>query len=549
MNVSACGGDVTGKWNVASSCLELTGDMDVTLTSLGCPSVPVTGSLEASGSITFDANGTYTDNTRTTGSVAFPLDPSCLSVSSVDVECNGIGSIFEAVGWSTASCTDATGQCQCTLTVDEAGGLGSVLPYFEMTGAYTTTADSFTAGPGTYSYCAEADKVTVTPQMSSLTGQVVLVRDGVASGTGGGAGTGGAGSGGAGTGGAGTGGAGTGGAGTGGAGTGGAGTGGGSAESDKPCDIYAAAGLECVAAHSTVRALFKDYTGNLYQVRRADGQFEDIPVASAGGFADSSVQDAFCGGSNCTIWRLYDQSGHGNFLEAQTPTSTVGGNNGMTAANAAAESLTVGGNQVYSLFTRPAQAYWNNGSQNGMPLGAEPQGVYMVTSGTHYNGGCCYNYGNAQLDRNYHGGSTMDSVYFGSNTIWGTGAGSGPWVMADMEDGMLAGGSPGNNPNNVSLPHPFVTAIEKNDGQNFALKGADATQPTLRTMYEGPLPGHKIPMKKEGAVILGAGGDCCYSNNNASEGTFYEGAIVAGYPDTGTDNAIHANIVEAGYGD
>jgi len=55
-------------------------------------------------------------------------------------------------------------------------------------------------------------------------------------------------------------------------------------------------------------------------------------------------------------------------------------------------------------------------------------------------------------------------------------------------------------------------------------------------------------MRKQGAIILGAGGDCCYSNNNASEGTFYEGAVVAGYPSDATDEAIHANIVEAGYG-
>ena len=55
-------------------------------------------------------------------------------------------------------------------------------------------------------------------------------------------------------------------------------------------------------------------------------------------------------------------------------------------------------------------------------------------------------------------------------------------------------------------------------------------------------------MRKEGAVILGAGGDCCYSNNNASEGTFYEGAIVAGYPSDATDEEVHSNIVEVGYG-
>ena len=261
------------------------------------------------------------------------------------------------------------------------------------------------------------------------------------------------------------------------------------------------------------------------------------------------MQDTFCEGRTCTIWRVYDQTGNGNFLEAQTPDSTVGGHSGMTAANAAAESLTVGGHRVYSLYTRPSQAYWNDGSATGMPLGAEPQGIYMVTSGTHFNGGCCYDYGNAQLDRTYSGGPMMDTIYFGNCTIWGTGAGNGPWVMADMEDGMLAWGNGGQNPNSQSLPFAFVTAMEKNDGTaTFALKGGDATQPTLTTMWDGALPASKRPMRKQGAIILGAGGDCCYSNNNASEGTFYEGAVVAGYPSDATDEAIHANIVEAGYG-
>jgi hypothetical protein len=68
-------------------------------------------------------------------------------------------------------------------------------------------------------------------------------------------------------------------------------------------------------------------------------------------------------------------------------------------------------------------------------------------------------------------------------------------------------------------------------------------------MYKGALPAGKNPMRKEGAIVLGSGGDCCYSNNNASEGTFYEGAIVAGYPSDATDEAIQANIVSAGYGD
>jgi hypothetical protein len=185
-----------------------------------------------------------------------------------------------------------------------------------------------------------------------------------------------------------------------------------------------------------------------------------------------------------------------------------------------------------------------------MPLGADPQGVYMVTSGEHYNGGCCYNYGNAQVSRTYEGGPTMDSVYFGNCTIWGTGAGDGPWVMADMEDGIVSGSGTGQNPNLESLPFPYVTALEKNNGRTeFAIKGADATSPALKTFYQGALPAGKNPMRKQGAIVLGSGGDCCYSNNNASEGTFYEGAIVSGYPSDATDDAIHANIVEAGYGE
>jgi hypothetical protein len=55
-------------------------------------------------------------------------------------------------------------------------------------------------------------------------------------------------------------------------------------------------------------------------------------------------------------------------------------------------------------------------------------------------------------------------------------------------------------------------------------------------------------MKKEGSIILGSGGDCCYSNTTMSQGTLYEGAIVAGYPSDATDDAIQANIVAAQYG-
>src|SRR4029079_17237912 len=64
---------------------------------------------------------------------------------------------------------------------------------------------------------------------------------------------------------------------------------------NRPCDIYAAGGTPCVAAHSTTRALYAAYNGALYQVRRSsDNTTRDIGVLSAGGVANAATQDSFC---------------------------------------------------------------------------------------------------------------------------------------------------------------------------------------------------------------------------------------------------------------
>src|SRR5450631_3817436 len=68
-----CGGSLVGTWDVTSSCLSLSGDMDVSLASFGCKTVPVSGSLHVSGSWTANSDGTYMDNTVTTGSITFSL--------------------------------------------------------------------------------------------------------------------------------------------------------------------------------------------------------------------------------------------------------------------------------------------------------------------------------------------------------------------------------------------------------------------------------------------------------------------------------------------
>lgn len=50
-------------------------------------------------------------------------------------------------------------------------------------------------------------------------------------------------------------------------------------------------------------------------------------------------------------------------------------------------------------------------------------------------------------------------------------------------------------------------------------------------------------MSKEGAIILGIGGD----NSISAQGTFYEGVMTTGYPSDATENKVQANIVAAKY--
>ena len=560
-NVTPCGGDVVGTWNVTTSCQNVAGEMDTTLIGIGCPSLPVVGTLKVTGTWTADAAGNYTDGTTTTGMISLTVAPKCKTLSSTPVECTKLGSIFEVYGWTMGNCTDTSdGGCACTAVANQKGALGVINMDAAKTGAYTTSNNNLNTDEIVdYAYCVSGKTLTLTPKPTLLpiSGTIVLEKTGTSTGSGGMLGGGGmTGSGGTspGSGGAagGRSGSASGGAPMGGRGGGTAGGTGGAAggsSGNKPCDIYASASTACVAAHSTVRALYGAYSGNLYQVKRADGMTKDIGVTSPGGFADAAAQDAFCT-TACTITKIYDQSGHGNFVEAETPDSSVGGYSSEKAASATAENIMVGGHKVYSLKTKSYQAYWRDGSKSGMPVDSAPQGIYMVTSGKYVSNGCCFDYGNGETGRKYVSGPSMDALYFGTSTQWGSGAGSGPWIMADLEGGIYASSSSGKNSNLPSMPYTFVTDVEKNNGTSeFALRGADATTGTaLSTLFKGKQPGGYAPNKKQGSIVLGSGGDCCYSNGNASYGVFYEGAIVAGYPSDATEDAIQVNVVTAGYG-
>ncbi len=332
------------------------------------------------------------------------------------------------------------------------------------------------------------------------------------------------------------------GAGSGAIGTGGAaGVGGGNSVTG-PCDLYEAAKTPCVAAHSTVRALYGAFDGNLYQVRRdSDETTKDVAVLSPGGVANAATQDAFCAGTTCTISIIYDQSPEHNHL-----TSAPAGGFRKTPdkeADANAAKIQIAGHSAYAVYTEQGIGYRND-KTSGVATGDQAETLYMVTSGKHFNGSCCFDYGNAETDNNDDGAGTMEAIYFGNAAGWGKGAGTGPWVMTDLENGLFTAYTFDVNPKATPVAFDFATALLKGRSGSFAIKSGNATSGELQVNYDGPRPKGYDPMKKQGAIILGIGGD----NSNSAVGTFYEGCMTTGDPSDETDDAVQANIVAAGYG-
>ncbi len=364
-------------------------------------------------------------------------------------------------------------------------------------------------------------------------------------------------------------------------GTGGGGAGGATvAAGETPCAALARTGTPCVAAHSTTRVIYPGYAGPLYRVCRGtaaagpsscpSGQTKDI--GSVNGFADAATQDAFCGGAACTIAVIYDQTPNGNHLMP----APMGGNKNTPDNPASANDLatTIGGHPVYGLQIRAGIGYRAGCTGCGVPTakgtatGDQPETIYMVTSQNGLVNGCCFDYGNAETSSNDDGNGTVEAVNFSNGVVWGTGAegdhSKGPWVMADLENGLFAGWQNSQDQGistNVAQHHAFVTAVLVGDScanvscsassaasplGRFALYGADATTGGLQTMYDGsrPTKAGYVPMRKQGSIVLGTAGD----NSAAASGQFFEGAMASGAATATALQALQASIVAAGYG-
>jgi non-reducing end alpha-L-arabinofuranosidase len=98
--------------------------------------------------------------------------------------------------------------------------------------------------------------------------------------------------------------------------------------------------------------------------------------------------------------------------------------------------------------------------------------------------------------------STMDAPV----QAQAAGGGGGPWIMADMENGLFSGPNAGSsNPGDPVIDYRYPTAMVEGESNQWAILGGTPQ----------------------------SGG---------------EGVMASGYPQAATENAVQANIVASGYG-
>jgi hypothetical protein len=121
------------------------------------------------------------------------------------------------------------------------------------------------------------------------------------------------------------------------------------------CDIAATGGTPCVAAYSSVRALYGSYNGPLYTVsRQSDGASYDVSTLAIGGYANAAGQDAFCAGTVCLVTKIHDQSPKDNDLTI-APVGLAGSENFGVRADAL--PVVAEGHKVYGLLFDAGTGY------------------------------------------------------------------------------------------------------------------------------------------------------------------------------------------------
>ena len=79
--------------------------------------------------------------------------------------------------------------------------------------------------------------------------------------------------------------------------------------------------------------------------------------------------------------------------------------------------VTVMGHKVYGVFIEPGMGLRQDDAK-GTAVDDQAEGQYWVINGLHFNSGCCFDYGNAEIDSRDDDNGTMETAYYGDAPSW-----------------------------------------------------------------------------------------------------------------------------------
>ena len=143
---AACGGDPVGEWSLVDTCVEGGNPFGA-----NCPDATFDYSgLTQTGSVSVNANNTYTATITTAGNIAAFVPTSCLQGAS----CTQLDQSSDDL-----SCTDADGGCDCTVSASDMS---------DDSGTWSVAGNSLTLtpdgeAPEAAEFCVKGDSFTVRP--------------------------------------------------------------------------------------------------------------------------------------------------------------------------------------------------------------------------------------------------------------------------------------------------------------------------------------------------------------------------------------------------